>query len=65
MSPTFDIGSYTAAISGIAVVLGLDVLVVAGRFYVRGMLRQKLGLHDWLVVPALVSRHKSNTSTTD
>jgi hypothetical protein len=52
MSPNFDIGPYTAAISGIAIVLGLDVIAVAGSFYIRKMLRQKLNPNDWLVIPA-------------
>jgi hypothetical protein len=54
MSPDFNITSYTAAISGVAVVLALDMLVVAGRHYVRWKLKQRLNLSDWLVAPALV-----------
>ena len=48
------IGSYTAAVSGIAVVLGLDILAVGTRFYLRKTLKAKLNVNDWLVVPALV-----------
>lgn len=48
------LGSYTATIGGIAVVLGLDVLAVGTRFYVRKSLNHKLKLYDWLVLPALL-----------
>jgi hypothetical protein len=51
-----QLGSYTAAIGGIAALLGLDVLVVCTRFYVRKSLNHKLSLNDWLTIPALVRR---------
>lgn len=54
MSPTFNIESYTAAISGIAGVLALDIIVVAARFYTRTALKRKLNLNDWFTIPALV-----------
>jgi hypothetical protein len=57
MSPRFDIGSFSAAVAGIAAALSLDIIVVAARFYVRGKLKQNLGLHDWLVLPALVRNY--------
>jgi hypothetical protein len=56
MPYNLQLGSYTAAIGGIAAVLGLDVLAVGARFYVRKALKHKLNLNDWLVIPALV-RH--------
>ncbi|KAF1961219.1 hypothetical protein CC80DRAFT_488548 [Byssothecium circinans] len=49
-----QLGSYTAAIGGIAALLGLDVLVVGTRFYVRKSLNYKLSLNDWLTIPALL-----------
>jgi hypothetical protein len=54
MAPRFDIQSFNAAVGGIATTLGLDILAVSARFYIRNKQRQKLGLHDWLVVAALV-----------
>jgi hypothetical protein len=49
-----QLGSYTAAIGGIAVLIGLDVIAVCTRFYVRKSLQYKLRLDDWLTIPALV-----------
>ena len=58
MAPSFNIdtNSYDAAIAGVALVLGLDIVVVAGRLYIKKMFKQKLDLNDWLVIPALVRR---------
>ena len=58
-----QLGSYTACIAGIAIVLALDVFAVGGRFYVRKSLGYRLNVNDWLTVPALVRRPHQITNS--
>ncbi len=60
MPSDYNISSYDAAIGGIATVLALDVIVVTVRLYAKKLLRQRLELNDWLILPALVNFSREN-----
>ena len=52
-----EYGTSVLVATGIVFII-LPVVAVGLRFYARSLVRAKLGGDDWVMIPALVSRHE-------